>query len=98
MDAIRSSSSSSHMKAHPGSDGGSAGTAWPTIANILDAGVINADAYPAMSVATPTGENTDFKDDRVGISGAAARQTIEHKQHMRERFPDTAMADLALLP
>jgi hypothetical protein len=23
---------------------------------------------------------------------------IEYKQHMRERFPDTALADLALLP
>jgi hypothetical protein len=23
---------------------------------------------------------------------------IEHKQHMRERFPDTALADLALVP
>lgn len=48
------------------------------------------------------GENTDFEDDRVGpslaISDAAAKQIIEHKQHMRERFPDTALADLALLP
>ena len=50
----------------------------------------------------PPGENTDFEDDRVGpslaISDSAAKQIIEHKQHMRERFPDTALADLALLP
>ena len=30
VDGIRSSSSSPHIKAHFGSDGGSAGTAWPT--------------------------------------------------------------------
>jgi hypothetical protein len=54
--SIRSSSSSSHIKAHSGSDGGSAGTAWPTTRNTLvDAGVIDADACPAMSVATPPG-------------------------------------------
>jgi hypothetical protein len=50
------------------------------------------------SVATPTGENTDFKDDRVGISGATAGKPSNTKQHMRERFPDTALADVALLP
>ena len=48
------------------------------------------------------GENTDFKNDRVGrslaISDATAELIIERKQHLRERFPDTALADLALLP
>ena len=56
-----------------------------------------------MSVATPhLGENTDFKNDGVGrslaISDATAELIIEHKQHMQERFSDTALADLALLP
>jgi hypothetical protein len=48
------------------------------------------------------GENSDFKNDRVGrslaISDATAELIIEHKQHIRERFPDIALADLALLP
>ncbi len=79
-----------------GSDGGSAGTAWPTP-------VIRCRCLPGDERGNPhLGENTDFKHDRVGrslaISGAAAKLIIEHKQHMRERFPDTALADLALLP
>ena len=45
---------------------------------------------------------TDFKNNRVGrrlaISDATAELIIEHKQHVRQRFPDTALADLALLP
>ena len=45
---------------------------------------------------------TDFKNNRVGrrlaISDATAELIIEHKQQVRERFPDTALADLALLP
>ncbi len=44
------------------------------------------------------GENTDFRNERVGrslaISDAIAELIIEHKQHMRERFPETALADL----
>jgi hypothetical protein len=48
------------------------------------------------------GENTDFKNNRVGrrlaISDATAKLFIEHKQYVRERFPDTSLADLALLP
>ena len=92
-----------HIKAHSGSDGGSAGTAWPTTRNTLvDAGVIDADACPAMSVATPTWGRTPTSrttaSDPGSQSAAPAKQIIEHKQHMRERFPDTALADLALLP
>ena len=84
-----------HIKAHFGSDGGSAGAAWPTCRGCR--------CLPGDERGNPhLGENTDFKDDRVGpslaISGAVAKQIIEHKQHMRERFPDTALADLALLP
>jgi hypothetical protein len=45
---------------------------------------------------------TDFKNNRVGrrlaISDAAAELIIEHKQRVRQRFPHTALADLALLP
>jgi len=45
---------------------------------------------------------TDFKNNRVGrrlaVSDATAALIIEHKQRVRERFPDTALADLALLP
>jgi len=50
----------------------------------------------------PEAGNTDFKNSRVGrclaISDATAELIIEHKQHIRERFADTALADLALLP
>ena len=45
---------------------------------------------------------TDFKNNRVGrrlaISDAAAKLIIEHKQRVRDRFPDTALAGLVLLP
>jgi Phage integrase family len=45
---------------------------------------------------------TDFKNNRVGrrlaISDVTATLVVEHKQHVRQRFPDTALADLALLP
>jgi hypothetical protein len=45
---------------------------------------------------------TDFKNNRVGrrlaVSDATAALIIEHKQRVRERFPDTALAGLALLP
>jgi hypothetical protein len=45
---------------------------------------------------------TDFKNNRVGrrlaISDATAELIIEHKQYVRERFPHTSVADLALLP
>ena len=45
---------------------------------------------------------TDFKNNRVGcrlaISDATAELIIEHNQQVRERFPHTALADLALLP
>jgi hypothetical protein len=43
-------------------------------------------------VATPLGENTDFRNDRAGrslaISDAIAELIIEHEQHMRELFPE----------
>ena len=85
VDGIRSSSSSSHIKAHSGRRLGGYGLA-------------DGDERGNPHL----GENTDFKHDRVGrslaISDAAAKLIIEHKQHMRERFPDTALADLALLP
>ena len=60
-------------------------------------------AQSGSAVSTESwGENSDFKNDRVGrsaaISDATAELIIEHKQHMRERFPHTALADLALLP
>jgi integrase len=45
---------------------------------------------------------TDFKNNRVGrrlaISDATAAVINEHQQHVRQRFPDTAPAALALLP
>jgi integrase len=45
---------------------------------------------------------TDFKNNRVGrrlaISDATAAAIIEHQKHVRQRFPDTPLADLALLP
>jgi Phage integrase family len=45
---------------------------------------------------------TDFKNNRVGrrlaISDATAELIIEHKQRVQQRFPHTALADLALLP
>lgn len=45
---------------------------------------------------------TDFKNNRVGrrlaISDATATAIIEHQRHVCERFPDTQLADLALLP
>jgi integrase len=45
---------------------------------------------------------TDFKNNRVGrrlaISDATAAAIIEHQQHVRQRFPGTAFANLALLP
>jgi integrase len=45
---------------------------------------------------------TDFKNNRVGrrlaVSDATATAIIEHQQHVRQRFPDTPLADLALLP
>jgi hypothetical protein len=55
------------------------------------------------SVATPhLGRNTDFRNDRVGhslaISDAIAELIVEHEQHLRELFPETALADLALMP
>jgi hypothetical protein len=56
---------------------------------------------PAISVATPTWGRTPTQEQRVGRSLAMSDATaviIDHKQHMRERFPDTALADLALLP
>ena len=97
VDGIRSSSSLSHIKAHSGSDGGSAGTAWSRTARVID-----ADACPAMSVATPTwGRTPTSRRPRRTQPRNQRRQRqaiIEHKQHMRERFPDTALADLALLP
>lgn len=44
---------------------------------------------------------TDFKNNRVGrrlaISDATAAAIIEHQQLVRRRFPNTALADLALL-
>ena len=78
---------------HSDSDGGSAGTAWPTCRRCR--------CLPGDERGNPhLGENTDFKDDRVGrslaISNATAELIIEHKQHVRERFPDTALADLVL--
>jgi len=45
---------------------------------------------------------TDFKNNRVGrrlaISDTTAAAIIEHQQHVRRRFPDTPLADVALLP
>ena len=45
---------------------------------------------------------TDFKNNRAGrrlaISDATAALIVEHKQLVRQRFPDTALADLVLLP
>jgi integrase len=45
---------------------------------------------------------TDFKNNRVGrrlaISDATAALIVEHKRQVRQRFPDTSLADLALLP
>jgi integrase len=45
---------------------------------------------------------TDFKNNRVGrrlaISDATAGAIIEHQQRVRQRFPDTPLGDLALLP
>jgi hypothetical protein len=45
---------------------------------------------------------TDFKNNRVGrrlaISDATAEVIVEHKQQVRQRFPDTSLADLVLLP
>ncbi|MDF3313594.1 site-specific integrase [Rhodococcus sp. T2V] len=45
---------------------------------------------------------TDFKNNRVGrrlpIGDATAELLIEHKQRVRDRFPDTPLAELALLP
>jgi hypothetical protein len=45
---------------------------------------------------------TDFKNNRGGrrlaVSDATATAIIEHQQHVRQRFPDTPLADLALLP
>jgi hypothetical protein len=56
-----------------------------------------------MSVATPTwGRTATSRTTALGrslaISDATAELIIEHKQLVRERFPDTALADLALLP
>lgn len=45
---------------------------------------------------------TDFKNNRTGrrlaISDATAALIVEHKQRVRQRFPDTAPANLVLLP
>ncbi|MDT2009857.1 site-specific integrase [Rhodococcus opacus] len=45
---------------------------------------------------------TDFKNNRVGcrlaIGDATAELLIEHKQRVRDRFPDTPLGELALLP
>jgi hypothetical protein len=72
VDGIRSSSARPPIKAHFGSDGGSAGTAWPTCHRCR--------CLPGDERGNPhLGENTDFKDDRVGrslaISDASAKQS-----------------------
>lgn len=45
---------------------------------------------------------TDFKNNRVGcrlaVSDTTAVLIIEHKQHVRQRFPEATLADLALIP
>lgn len=45
---------------------------------------------------------TDFKNNRIGrrlaISDATAGAITEHQQRVRQRFPDTPLGDLVLLP
>jgi len=95
VDGIRSSSSSPHIKAHFGSDGGSAGTAWPTCRRCR--------CLPGDERGNPhLGENTDFKDDRVGrspaISDASAKQSSNANSICGNASRTQRRPTLALLP
>ncbi|TQC40119.1 hypothetical protein EEB14_56405 [Rhodococcus sp. WS4] len=54
------------------------------------------------TASTKTGTANTRKNNRVGrrlpIGDATAELLIEHKQRVRDRFPDTPLAELALLP